>query len=137
MEEYVYNPSEKDNCWYRNICDKSKCGSNFCIRHYKMDCLTHMALMDGKLKYPIQLRLDEDGSDRETYSKLKEIQNNINDFVMSGKNLLLYSEGTGNGKTEWTKKLLLSWFDSIWPFTDFECRGLFISMPRFIQAMKE
>lgn len=138
MEEYSYNPTEKDRCWYKGICDCSRCGYNdFCIRHYKMDCLTHMALMEGNLKYPIQLRLDTDGTDKDVYTQLKDIQNNISDFVAEGKNLLLFSENTGNGKTEWTKKLLLSWFNSIWPSTDFECRGLFISMPRFIQSMKD
>lgn len=137
MEEYSYNTNSKTKCWYKNICDKSKCGDEFCIRHYKMDCLTHMACMDGNLKYPIQLMLDSDGTDREAYGKLKSIQNTIYDFVTSGQNLLIYSLNTGNGKTEWCKKLLLSWFDSIWHTTDFECRGIFVSMPRFMQAMKE
>ena len=69
--------------------------------------------------------------------KIREkVRDNIKDFVESGKNLLIYSEHTGNGKTEWLKKLLLAYFDSIWPFTDIECRGLFISMPKFISAMK-
>ena len=61
---------------------------------------------------------------------------NINDFVLTGKNLLIYSENPGNGKTEWSKKLLLSWFDSIWSSTDLECRGLFVSLPKLISAMK-
>lgn len=137
MEEYVYSSSNKNKCWYNNICDHSRCGDLFCIRHYKMDCLTHMACMEGSLKYPISLKLDSDGTDKEAYGKLKSIQGDINNFVKDGKNLLIYSKNTGNGKTEWTKKLLLSWFDSIWHTTDLDCRGLFISMPRFIQAMKD
>ena len=52
MEEYSYDESEKASCWYKEVCDKSKC-NGFCIRHYKMDVLTHLALMEGKLKYPI------------------------------------------------------------------------------------
>lgn len=135
--EYIYNVDNKSQCWYKDICDKSKCGNHFCIRHYKMDSLTHMATMEGKQKYPIQLKLDVDGIDRDPYTQLKSIQSNISDFVHQGKNLLVYSERTGNGKTEWCKKLLLSWFDSIWPYTELECRGLFISMPRFINSMKE
>lgn len=135
--EYTYNTGEKEKCWYKDICDKSKCGEEFCIRHYKMDSLTHLATMEGNQKYPIQLKLDSDGTDREQFKYLKETQSNIKDFVESGKNLLIYSEKTGNGKTEWGKKLLLSWFNSIWPYTELECRGLFISMPRFMNAMKE
>lgn len=102
-----------------------------------MDNLTSLATMEGSQKYPIQLRLDEDGVDRDAYTQLKEIQNGISDFVHQGKNLLIYSEKTGNGKTEWCKKLMLSWFNSIWPYTELECRGLFISLPRFMNAMKE
>lgn len=137
MNDYIYDVKEKDKCWYEAVCDKSRCGETFCIRHYKMDCLTHMAMMDGKLKYPIQLKLDANGTDRDAYRQLKEIQTNIEDFVLNGKNLLIYSENTGNGKTEWSKKLLLSWFDHIWPTTDFICRGLFISLPKLMNAMKE
>lgn len=134
---YTYDVSEKEKCWYKSICDHHKCDNEFCIRHYKMDSLTHMASMEGKQKYPIQLKLDADGTDKEPYTKLKQIQNDISDFVNQGKNLLIYSECTGNGKTEWSKKMLFSWFNSIWTTTEITCRGLFISMPRFINAMKE
>ena len=135
-KDFSYSTDEKDKCWYKPICDGSKCGNSFCIRHYKMCCLTDMACMEGNLKYPIQLKLDESKIDLEPYTNLKNIQSNISDFVESGKNLLIYSLYTGNGKTEWSKKLLLSWFDSIWNTTDFECRGLFISLPKLISAMK-
>jgi len=132
--EYIYNELEKDKCWYKDICDHSKC-STFCIRHYKMDALLHMATMEGKLKYPVTLK--PDNVDYDAYIRLRDIKNNIKEFVTNGNNLLIYSKNTGNGKTEWCKKLLLSWFDSIWPFTEFECRGLFVSLPKFIGAMKE
>lgn len=136
MEEFVYDIKEKEKCWYKSICDKTRCGDNFCIRHYKMSCLLHLACMEGNLKYPITLRMDEDRIDLQSYTELRKIQTNINDFVLTGKNLLIYSENPGNGKTEWSKKLLLSWFDSIWSSTDLECRGLFVSLPKLISAMK-
>lgn len=132
--DYEYKIEEKENCWYKSICDGSRCGENFCIRHYKMDSLINMATMEGKQKYPIKLKLDSDGTDKEAYDKLKEIQSDINNFVKQGKNLLIYSEHTGNGKTEWAKKLIFSWFNSIWATTDFVCRGLFISLPKFMNA---
>lgn len=135
MEEYKYSIFEKEKCWYKKICDKSKCGEEFCIRHYKMDYLTYLATLEGKQKYSIDLYPDKE--DYAAFSRLKEIKNNINNFVNEGKNLLIYSKNTGNGKTEWSKKLLLSYLNSIWSSTDLKCRALFISMPRFIQAMKE
>lgn len=137
MNDYQYDIKEKEKCWYKSICNKERCGETFCIRHYKMDALVHMATMEGNQKYPIQLKLDKEGTDRDAYKLLKDIQNSIVDFVTQGKNLLIYSEFTGNGKTEWAKKLMLSWFDNIWPTTDFECRGLFVSVPKLMAAMKE
>ena len=136
MEDYIYDEREKDRCWYKSVCDCSKCSNSFCIRHYKMDSLTHMALMEGKLKYSIPLKLDKDGTDKEAYHRLREIQENISDFVNRGKNLLIYSVNTGTGKTEWSKKLMLSWFNSIWASTDFVCRGLFIYVPSLLSSYK-
>ena len=133
--EFIYNKNDKQNCWYKDICNHAKCGEELCMRHYKMCMLTHAATLEGKQRFTITLK--PDSVDLESYKKLRDIKNDINNFVKQGKNLLIYSNHTGNGKTEWSKKLLLSWFDSIWPFTDLECRGLFISMPRFMQAMKE
>lgn len=137
MMEYTYNSSEKPKCWYKDICDHSRCGSNFCIRHYKMDCLMSMGCLEGQQRYPVPLRLDKDGTDRDVFIQLKGIQQNINEFVTGGSNLIIYSEFTGNGKTEWAKKLLFSWFNEIWPSTELECRGLFISMPKLLSALKD
>lgn len=135
MKEYKYNILDKKQCWYLNICNKEKCGKDFCIRHYKMDYLVYLATLEGKQRYSINLYPDKD--DVQIFYRLRDIKNDINTFVSSGKNLLLYSKNTGNGKTEWSKKLLLSYLNSIWPTTELECRALFISMPRLIQAMKE
>lgn len=133
--EFDYDILEKENCWYKDICDHSRCGNAFCIRNYKMSALLHMALMEGKMRYPISLK--PDAADLQAFRRLRDIKDNIQDFVLHGKNLLIYSQNTGNGKTEWSKKLMLSWFDSIWPTSEFECRGLFISMPKFILNMKQ
>lgn len=133
--DYKYDFSEKEKCWYKKICDKSLCGEEFCIRHYKMDYLVYLAMLEGKQKYSIDLYPDKD--DYSAYSRLKVIKNDIKTFVEDGKNLLIYSKNTGNGKTEWSKKLLLSYLNSIWPVTELKCRALFISMPKLVQAMKE
>lgn len=137
MEDFVYNVKDKDKCWYKKVCDCSRCGENFCIRNYKMNCLSYLGLLEGKNKYPVGLRLDAQHTDKDAFSMLKNLQSNINDFVTQGKNLLIFSEKTGNGKTTWSTKLLMSWFDSIWSTSDLECRGLFISMPKLMSALKE
>lgn len=129
-----YNAGDKEKCWYLPICDKKKC-DDFCIRHYKMSTLVSMALLEGKQRYSIPLTPDK--CDYDAFVRLREIKNSIGNFVADGKNLLIYSQNTGNGKTEYSKKLLLSYLDSVWSTSDFVPRALFISMPKFIIAMKE
>lgn len=134
--EYNYNALTKNDCWYKKVCQQDMCNADtFCIRHYKMDYLVAHATMEGKQRYSIPLY--PDSSDIEAFKHLKDIQNSIKEFVSDGKNLLIYSEHCGNGKTEWAKKLLLSWFGSIWHSTDFECRGLFLSVPKLMQSRQE
>ena len=134
--EFTYNSKDKESCWYKEICDKKYCGEcDFCVRHYKMDFLVNSAMLEGKQRYSVPLK--PEAVDKDAFLFLRGIKEGINDFVKEGKNLLIYSVNTGNGKSEWSKKLLLSWFNSIWSQTDFTCRGLFVSMPKFVFAMKE
>lgn len=134
--EYNYDTSTKKDCWYNKVCNKEECDEDkFCIRHYKMSYLVNKSLLEGKQQYSIPLYPDK--IDINSFTRLKEIQKDIYNFVVDGKNLLIYSEKCGNGKTEWSKKLLLSWFNSIWHSSDFTCRGLFLSLPKLMQAMKE
>lgn len=133
--EFKYS-YDKSKCWYKDICKKDKCDvDTLCDRHYRMEMLVQRATMSGKQRETVSLYPEK--VDLQAFKRLKEIREDINRFVTSGKNLLIYSEHTGNGKTEWSKKLLMSWFNSIWATSDFECRGLFVEMPRFIQSMKE
>ena len=95
MEEYIYNEKEKENCWYKSVCKKDKCDDSFCIRHYKMDNLIHLATLEGKQKYTVNLIPQKE--DYASFLRLKQIKDNILDFVKNGKNLLIYSRNTGNG----------------------------------------
>ena len=134
--EFLYDTKDKEKCWYKTICDGKKCGEgDFCIRHYKMSYLTNAAMMEGNQRYSVPLRPET--VDTNAFVALRDIKDGINDFVKEGKSLLIYSKNTGNGKSSWATKLLLSWFNSIWATTDFECRGLFVSLPKFVFAMKE
>ena len=85
----------------------------------------------------MDLRIDADGSDGEAFSQLKQIENNIEEFVSKGKNLYIYSKQPGCGKTSWTLRLLQAYFDKIWFKSDLKCRALFISVPKFLLALKD
>ena len=78
-----YDITEKEKCWYKDICDHSRCNNTFCIRHYKMSTLISMACMEGKQRYPVKLVLDADKIDKEAFLALKDIQKNIPAFSAS------------------------------------------------------
>ena len=138
---FDHDKVDKSKCWFKKICPKYKndpeyCLTHDCIMNTKMNYLINYSLLSAKDKYPIPLIPDADGTDADKFLQLKEIQVDINDFVTEGKNLFIYSKITGNGKSAWAKKLLLSWFNSIVYYTEFECRGLYINLPRFFNEMK-
>ena len=119
-------------CWYKDICKKygtREC-NDMCLRYTEM---LHMMKYSGipANRYKSQ-HLKAVQADLQSYAKLKDIQNNIEDFVKSGRNLYLYSENTGNGKTTWAIKLLQSYFNSVWAGNGLKMRGLFIPTQAYL-----
>jgi DNA replication protein DnaC len=102
-----------------------------------MDSLYSAALMSDSQKNHIILRVDEDGTDLEQFKQLAEIEKNIVSFVDEGKNLYLHSSNAGNGKSSWSIRLIEAYFNKIWARSDGSCKALFISVPRFLLALKD
>ena len=75
--------------------------------------------------------------DLKSFKRLAEIKKDIVDFVDCGCNLYIASNTTGNGKTSWSIKLMLKYFDSIWAGNGFRPRGLFIHVPTFLLKCKD
>ena len=125
------------NCYLRAVCNGKDCQSDFCIRKYKMDSLYSAALMSESQKQHIVLRVDEDGTDLEQFKQLADIERNIVKFIQDGKNLYLHSSNAGNGKSSWSVRLIEAYFNKIWARTDGSCKALFISVPRFLLALKD
>ena len=130
-------------CWLRGnpkLCNQSECDKPTCTRLIKLDRLFSnpgISLPQRKQKSLI-IRSGRNEIDRNSYKQLNSIKNNISDFVDSGRNLYIYSEGVGNGKTEWALKLIKAYFDIIWPTSKLEeCRALFINVPKFLLDLKE
>ena len=124
-------------CFLREVCNGKDCQSDFCLRKYKMDSLYSAALMTDSQKKHIILRVDEDGTDLEQFKQLAAIEQNIMSFVSEGKNLYLHSANCGNGKSSWSLRLTEAFFNKIWARTEVKCRALFISVPRFLLALKD
>ena len=68
---------------------------------------------------------------------LKAISENITEFVANGSDLYIHSPTCGNGKTLWAIRMIQSYIGKIWYLSDFECRALFIHVPKFLIALKD
>jgi DNA replication protein DnaC len=124
-------------CFLREVCNGKDCDKDFCLRKYKMDSLYSAALMTESQKKHITLRVDEDGTDLEQFKQLAAIEQDILSFINEGKNLYLHSANCGNGKSSWSLRLAEAYFNKIWVRTEVKCRVLFISVPRFLLALKD
>ena len=125
------------NCYMYDNCNRKDCESDFCLRKYKVDSLYSAALMSDSQKQHIILRVDEDGTDLEQFKQLAGIEQNIVKFIAEGKNLYLHSANAGNGKSSWSLRLIEAYFNKIWARSDGNCKALFISVPRFLLALKD
>ena len=124
-------------CFLYDVCNHKDCDKDFCLRKYKMDSLYSAALLADSHKKHITLRVDADGTDLKQFKQLADIEQNIVSFINEGKNLYLHSANCGNGKSSWSLRLAEAYFNKIWARTETKCRVLFISVPRFLLALKD
>lgn len=75
--------------------------------------------------------------DVKSFIALKDIKDDIVNFVNNGESVYIYSDNFGNGKTTWAIKLMQKFFDDIWAGNGFRCRGIFIHVPTFLTKIKE
>ena len=129
-----------NDCWLKSQCKKSlnnECTDEFCMKLFKLDALYNMSLLSFEQRKHQNLLLDASMIDADVFVKLRGIQNDIEQFVSSGGNLYIHSNITGNGKTAWAIRLMQSYFNKIWYKTDLECKGIFLSVPRYLLAIKD
>ena len=128
----------RDTCWkFQNSDNSCQDSDIFCPRFFRMNYLYDQSLLSLKQRKHKPLRLDADGTDRDEFNKLKSIEDNIEKFVNTGTNLYIHSPISGNGKTEWSVRLLQSYIGKIWFKSDLRCRVLFINVPRYLISLKE
>lgn len=128
---------DRDNCWYIGECSKQDTKECYagCIRYMEMDYLMQTSNIPKHRQRPNSLvpsKLDMDN-----FIFLRQVKDDIVDFVKSGESLYIYSEAFGNGKTSWAIKMIQKYFDSIWAGNGFRCRALFIHVPSFLTKTKE
>ncbi len=127
---------QNSNCWYSEVCNlQSENCESYCIRFLEMKYMMENCNLPKSKQYPIDLYPSK--CDLEAFTRLKEIKDNIVEFVENGKNLYICSTITGNGKTSWAIKMMHKYFDEIWDGNDFKVRALFIHVPTFLIKCKD
>ena len=120
-----------EDCWYKKVCTYDFCTN--CIRYSEMKYLMDNSGVPKNKQYPQELVADVD---LQQYRRLAQIKSNIQQFVNDGENLFICSQNTGNGKTSWSIKLLLKYFDEVWAGNGFKVRGLFVNVPTLLLQLK-
>lgn len=121
-----------DTCWYKRVCTEN-CTVN-CIRYKLMYSLFKQSrLPEAQWDYKY---LVCNGADLSNFTLLKAKSESILNFIASGNNLYIYSTNCGNGKTSWAIRLMYSYFDKIWHKSCFDCKALFVSVPKFLYNCK-
>ena len=120
------------NCWYKDRCTNNCTES--CIRYRLMKSLYQQSRLPQSMwKYK---KLVCDDLDLEAFKELNDISHNMKDFVRNGKNICIYSENCGNGKTSWAIRLLFEYFNDIWHESHLDMHGLFVNVPNFMYNCK-
>lgn len=127
------NNNRIKNCMYNEVCDYDLC-SPVCKRY----CVTKYMLKESNIpenKWGINVLIPDD-CDINAFTELSNIRSNIVEFVQDGKNLYLNSPICGNGKTTWSIKLMLQYFNDVWEYSGFKPRGVFMPVSEFLYKCK-
>ena len=132
----------KHDCYLQKSCKKyctNECGDaeeTYCPRISRIDYLFEEALIPKQQRKRFALRIDADGTDGDAFKQLKAVEQNIEQFISTGSNLFIYSPICGNGKTSWAIRLIQAHIEHIWYRSNLTCKALFISVPRYLLAIK-
>ena len=124
-----------EKCPFYDSCNHVDCDT-FCLKRYKCNYYFELGFIPENKRYKLPLRVDVDGRDVEAFSKLSQIEKNIDEFVNKGNNLYIYSSTAGNGKTSWAFRLLRSYIDKVWYKENIRPIVMFINVPRFLLELK-
>ena len=130
-----YSESYTPECWYRGVCDKytGECEKS-CSRYVKMRYMMSNSNIPVAKRVPIKLTPSK--VDIEAFKRLSEIKDDIYNFVCDGKSLYITSKVVGNGKTSFSLKILMHYFETVLD-GGFEVRGVFVHVPTFLVKLKE
>ena len=125
------------DCWYKESCGLygTEACSCSCVRFSQVKYLIQNSGLPRRLQFPVPLEPVE--KDLDAFYRLQDIKNNVIDFVSDGNNLYIFSNNFGNGKTTWSAKILLKYFDQVWSCNGYRIRGLFVPVTEFLVELKQ
>ena len=126
-----------ENCPYKNNCNGIDCKKDFCMKKYRLDILYDSSLLSPIQRVYKKLHTDADGTDVQEFTKLAQLEKVADKFVQQGTNLYIHSYTCGNGKTSWAIRFINSYINKIWSKSNLECQALFVSVPKYLLALKE
>lgn len=126
--------NSNSDCWYKDVCQTRKCVN--CIRFAEMSYLMQNSGLPKAKQHTISL-IPNTENDYKMFERLANIKDNIVNFVDIGDNLYIASKYTGNGKTSWSIKILMKYFDSVWAGNGFRVRGMFVHVPNLLLKLKD
>lgn len=138
-----------NDCWMRDTCGKIKKGNTeclqadlFCKKLFRVDYLFNQSLLSIPQRKRVNFTFDTGYKDEaHDLQQIKEIiipiEEDIETFVNSGRNVYIHSANCGNGKTSWAIRLIQDYINAIWYKSDLKCRALFINVPRFLLTLKD
>lgn len=125
------------DCIYSKVCasvNTEECNS-ICSRYVQMKYLLKSSGIPP-IHLPLK-KLKPNALDVASHEKVNYFIKNIEKNVEEGKNLFLWSETPGNGKSSLATKIMVAYFDKIWAGNGMTQRGYWCCVPRFFIKLKE
>ena len=126
-----------NDCWAKGYCKQYQteyCNDN-CIGYQQLKFLYRTSGMPTKYHHLHSLDLSK--KDEKVQEKLEEFRDNVVEKVEEGKGIVMVSPNKGNGKTSWSCIIMNEYFKNIALENNMKVRGKFISVPEFLQGLKD
>lgn len=123
-------------CWAGQYCRKTgqPVCNEFCSGYVILDTLYRQSNIPKRYQRPIKIKASS--CDRDAHTELIKIRDNIVEWVNSGKNLMLWGETKGNGKTTWACALASAYIRSMVYTTNLEPVVYFIKTAKFLEEIR-
>lgn len=140
-----------EECYARSYCtkfrDDEQC-NYACVAFHQMNSIFELSGLPKRYRYELPLKPDE--IDLQHFRTLKSwtevdeeevdgrivYHHRIVEKVENGEGLFLWSEEKGNGKTAWSAKIMQAYFRAVGVHNNLRTRGIYISVPEFLEDMR-